>query len=64
VHALGPRPPGEFLLKLIREAPSVGPAMVAKLEAFARLDAAAVATLSARDWLRPTVLIRAVGSSR
>src|SRR5688500_15128310 len=60
LHALGPCPLGELLLELIREAPGVGPAVVAIIEAFARLDGAVVATLGARDWLQPSLLVRAV----
>jgi hypothetical protein len=45
LHALGPRPVGELLLKVVD-----GRDLIEALEEYAKLDPAAVARLGGRDW--------------
>jgi hypothetical protein len=60
LHALGPRPVGEYLRELLAAHPTAEPFALERLDRFAGLDPDLVRFFGGADWLEPRVLIRAV----
>ncbi len=60
VHALGPRPLGEFLAEVLATCPACRGLVLERLDRYAGLDPDLVRFFGGADWLEPADLIRAV----
>ncbi len=64
LHALGPRPVGEYLLELLNAYPQVAPFAHQRLAHYAEMDPALVRWAGGSDWIEPRQIMRLVAGER